>query len=251
MQGRRGENSEEKRMEKRGRTVKTINNLKSSIEKIVCETQVFRRRTKKEINKERDTEHELEMKVWLKRSEGMQRVRANKQSSEQGELPWESSRECSYCWWGIQHTRGNWGQRLPDVLLFYWSVVNNFTALRRFMLLAVSLRALYTYVLCIHARAHEERKGTFPWPLVVRAWDGVGMFGAGSLSLLSACFISLKADKIHHMNSHPIPRQTSALNATFSNTDSSSKKSAIHRPKRQRRNHSCPPSFRHWRKPRI
>lgn len=58
-------------------------------------TQVFRSRTKKEIKKERDTEHEIEMKVCLKRSEGMQRVRANKQSFEQGELPWESNRECS------------------------------------------------------------------------------------------------------------------------------------------------------------
>lgn len=59
----RGKKREERRIENRGRTVKTTNNLKSSIEKIACETQVFRRRTEKEINKEGDTEHEIGMKV--------------------------------------------------------------------------------------------------------------------------------------------------------------------------------------------
>lgn len=93
--GRREEKREERRMKNRGRAVRTTKIFKSRIGRIVWETQVFRRRTEKEINKERDTEHEREMKVWLRRSEGMQRVRANKQSSEQGELPWESSRECS------------------------------------------------------------------------------------------------------------------------------------------------------------
>lgn len=48
----RKERGEERRKENGERTVKTTNNLRSSIEKTVCETQVFRRRTKKEIKKE-------------------------------------------------------------------------------------------------------------------------------------------------------------------------------------------------------
>lgn len=61
--GRREEKREERRMKNRGRAVRTTKIFKSRIGRIVWETQVFRRRTEKEINKERDTEHEREMKV--------------------------------------------------------------------------------------------------------------------------------------------------------------------------------------------
>lgn len=56
--GRREEKREERRMKNRGRAVKTRKIFKSRIGRIAWETQVFRRRIEKEINKERDTEHE-------------------------------------------------------------------------------------------------------------------------------------------------------------------------------------------------